>query len=291
MTERPLIRRVTVLGAGTMGHGIAQVAAMSGYGVTLFDVDFVAVENGLQRIRKNLDKGVQLGKVADATRESTIAALKTSTDLAGAVAEVDLVIEAAPESMELKKRIFRDVEVHAPAEAILATNTSSLSIGDIASELADPGRFLGLHFFNPVHLMQLVEVVHGPATDDEVLQAAVRWVERLDREPIVVKDSPGFASSRLGVVLGLEAMRMVEEGVASPQDIDRAMELGYRHPMGPLKLTDLVGLDVRLGIARYLHETLGSEAFRPPEILERMVAEGRTGKKSGLGFYDWGGEA
>lgn len=290
MSERPLIRRVTVLGAGTMGHGIAQVAAMSGYGVTLFDVDFVAVENGLQRIRKNLDKGVQLGKVADATRESTIAALKTSTDLVGAVAEVDLVIEAAPESMELKKRIFRDVEAHAPAEAILATNTSSLSIGDIASELADPGRFLGLHFFNPVHLMQLVEVVHGPATDDEVLQAAVRWVERLDREPIVVKDSPGFASSRLGVVLGLEAMRMVEEGVASPQDIDRAMELGYRHPMGPLKLTDLVGLDVRLGIARYLHETLGSEAFRPPEILERMVAEGRTGKKSGLGFYDWGGE-
>lgn len=289
--EPPLVRRVAVIGAGTMGHGIAQVAAMSGYGVTLYDVDFVAVENGLERIRKNLDKGVRLGKVADATRETTLGALKTSTDLAEAVGEADLVIEAAPESMELKKRIFHDVEAHAPAEAILASNTSSLSIGEIAGTLARPGRFLGLHFFNPVHLMQLVEVVHGPATDDGVLRTAVQWVERLDREPIVVKDSPGFASSRLGVVLGLEAMRMVEEGVASPVDIDRAMELGYRHPMGPLKLTDLVGLDVRLGIARYLHETLGSDAFRPPEILERMVAEGRTGKKAGQGFYDWSSEA
>lgn len=288
MSDERLIRRVAVLGAGTMGHGIAQVAAMNGYGVTLFDIDFVAAENGLQKIRKNLEKGVQLGKVADATRETALAALRTSTDLAEAVGEVDLVIEAAPESMELKKRIFTDVEAHAPTDAILASNTSSLSIGEIADQLAHPARFLGLHFFNPVHLMQLVEVVHGPRTDGEVLHAAIRWVERLDREPIVVKDSPGFASSRLGVVLGLEAMRMVEEGVASPEDIDRAMELGYRHPMGPLKLTDLVGLDVRLGIARYLHATLGSEAFRPPEILERMVAEGRTGKKAGSGFYDWG---
>lgn len=287
MSEAMLIRRVAVLGAGTMGHGIAQVAAMSGYGVTLFDVDFVAAETGLQKIRKNLEKGVQLGKVADATRETALAALSTSTKLSEAVSEVDLVIEAAPESMELKKRIFTEVEAHAPATAILASNTSSLSIGEIASELQHPTRFLGLHFFNPVHLMQLVEVVHGPETDPEVLRTAVQWVERLDREPIVVKDSPGFASSRLGVVLGLEAMRMVEEGVASPEDIDRAMELGYRHPMGPLKLTDLVGLDVRLGIARYLHATLGSDAFRPPEILERMVEEGRTGRKAGSGFYDW----
>ena len=272
MSEGHHIRRVAVLGAGTMGHGIAQIAAMSGYGATL-------------------EKGVQLGKVADATRETTLAALKTSTDLAEAIADADLVIEAAPEAMELKKRIFADVEAHAPVDAILASNTSSLSIGEIASALQRPGRFLGLHFFNPVHLMQLVEVVHGPATAPGTLTTAVQWVERLDREPIVVKDSPGFASSRLGVVLGLEAMRMVEEGVASPEDIDRAMELGYRHPMGPLKLTDLVGLDVRLGIARYLHETLGSDAFRPPEILERMVAEGRTGKKAGRGFYDRGGEA
>lgn len=288
MSDAPHIRRVAVLGAGTMGHGIAQVAAMSGYRVTLFDIDFVAVENGLQKIRKTLEKGVQLGKVADATRETALSALRTSTDLAEAVGDADLVIEAAPESMELKKKIFTDVERHAPREAILASNTSSLSIGDIAAELDHPDRFLGLHFFNPVHLMQLVEVVHGPATDAAILEAATQWVGRLDREPIVVRDSPGFASSRLGVVLGLEAMRMVEEGVASPEDIDRAMELGYRHPMGPLKLTDLVGLDVRLGIARYLHATLGSDAFLPPKILEEMVADGRTGKKAGIGFYDWG---
>ena len=284
------IRRIAVIGAGTMGHGIAQVAAMAGHRVTLFDVDFVAAETGLQKIRKNLDKGVQLGKVSDATRETTLAALRTSTELADAVIEADLVIEAAPESMELKQAIFADVEARVDPEAMLATNTSSLSIGTIAGGLRHPERLLGLHFFNPVHLMKLVEVVHGPQTDPDVLSAAVQFVERLEREPIVVKDSPGFASSRLGVVLGLEAMRMVEEGVASPQDIDRAMELGYRHPMGPLKLTDLVGLDVRLGIARYLYETLGSEAFRPPEILERMVAEGHTGKKAGRGFYDWGGE-
>jgi 3-hydroxybutyryl-CoA dehydrogenase len=282
------IRKVAVLGAGTMGHGIAQVVAMAGYGVALYDIDLVSVETGLQRIRKNLDKGVQLGKVADAIRETALAALSTSTDIAEAVDGTDLVIEAAPESMDLKKRIFGEVEAAVTPQAILATNTSSLSIGDIASTLAHPERFLGLHFFNPVHVMQLVEVVHGPATDPAVLHAALQFVRRIEREPIVVKDSPGFASSRLGVVLGLEAMRMVEEGVASPEDIDRAMELGYRHPMGPLKLTDLVGLDVRLGIARYLHETLGSEAFRPPEILERMVEEGRTGKKSGRGFYDWG---
>ena len=282
------ITRVAVLGAGTMGHGIAQVVAMSGYGVTLYDIDMVAVETGLQRIRENLTKGVQLGKVADATRETTIAALTTSTELADAVAGADLVIEAAPESMELKKRIFGEVEAHVADDAMLATNTSSLSVAEIATSLAHPGRFVGLHFFNPVHVMQLVEVVHGPATDPAVLEAAVQLVHRLDREPIVVKDSPGFASSRLGVVLGLEAMRMVEEGVASPADIDKAMELGYRHPMGPLKLTDLVGLDVRLGIARYLHETLGSEAFRPPALLEQMVAEGRTGRKVGIGFYEWG---
>ena len=282
------IRRVAVLGAGTMGHGIAQVVAMAGYGVTLYDIDMVSVETGLQRIRKNLDKGVQLGKVADAIRETALAALSTSTDVSEAVDGVDLVIEAAPESMDLKKRIFGEVEAGVAPGAILATNTSSLSIGDIASTLAHPERFLGLHFFNPVHVMQLVEVVHGPATDPAVLDVALQFVRRIEREPIVVKDSPGFASSRLGGVLGLEAMRMVEEGVASPEDIDRAMELGYRHPMGPLKLTDLVGLDVRLGIARYLHATLGSDAFRPPEILERMVAEGHTGKKAGRGFYDWG---
>ncbi|MDT8369910.1 MAG: 3-hydroxyacyl-CoA dehydrogenase family protein [Longimicrobiales bacterium] len=279
--------RVAVLGAGTMGHGIAQVCAMAGYGVTLHDIDLVAVETGLERIRKNLDKGVQLGKVAAAVRETTLASLSTTTDLPKAVEGAGLVIEAAPESLDLKKEIFRRVEEGVPAETILATNTSSISIDALAGDLTHPGRFIGLHFFNPVFIMALVEVVVGEATSQETLDVAVKFVTRLEKEPIVVRDTPGFASSRLGVALGLEAMRMVEAGVASAEAIDAAMELGYRHPMGPLKLTDLVGLDVRLGIAEYLFEELGSEVFRPPEILRRMVEEGKMGKKSGEGFYRW----
>jgi len=281
------IERVAVLGAGTMGHGIAQVCGQAGAEVALYDVDDSAVERGLERIRANLDKGVELGKVEPHTRERTLAALTATTDLAEAVQGVHLVIEAVPESMDLKRSLFGRVEGAAPAHALFATNTSSLSVGAIAESLDDPGRFLGLHFFNPVHIMALVEVVWGPATTDRARDDAVAFVRRLGKEPVIVKDSPGFASSRLGVLLGLEAIRMVEEGVASPADIDAAMELGYRHPMGPLKLTDLVGLDVRLGIAEYLHETLASEAFRPPDLLRRMVREGRTGKKAGRGFYEW----
>ncbi len=189
--------------------------------------------------------------------------------------------------MELKRSLFRQVEAAAPEDALLATNTSSLSVDEIARELDHPQRFLGLHFFNPVHIMALVEVVHGPRTADETRERGVAFARELGKEPIVVRDSPGFASSRLGVALGLEAIRMVEEDVASPRDIDQAMELGYRHPMGPLRLTDLIGLDVRLGIAEYLHETLGGERFRPPELLKRMVAEGKLGRKSGQGFYEW----
>ena len=180
-----------------------------------------------------------------------------------------------------------EVESSVPDHAILATNTSSLSIARISSSLRSPSRFVGMHFFNPVHIMALVEVVWGPQTSDATLEAVVQFARRLGKEPIVVRDAPGFASSRLGIVLGMEAIRMVEQGVASPEDIDKAMELGYRHPMGPLKLTDLVGLDVRLGIAEYLHEALGSDAFTPPNLLRRMVAEGKLGKKSGEGFYSW----
>ncbi|MBW3533810.1 MAG: 3-hydroxyacyl-CoA dehydrogenase family protein [Gemmatimonadetes bacterium] len=270
-----------------MGHGIAQVAAASGHRVTLFDIDAAALERARARVAANLDKGVRLGKVTGPEREETLENLTTSADLEDAVAGADLVVEAAPEKLELKRDIFARVEAAAPEGSLLATNTSSLSIAAIAEALDRPERFLGLHFFNPVHIMALVEVVRGPATSEATMESALAFVRRLGKEPVVVKDSPGFASSRLGVVLGLEAMRMVEEGVAEPEAIDRAMELGYRHPMGPLKLTDLVGLDVRLGIAEYLHETLGSDAFRPPAILRRMVADGKTGKKAGQGFYDW----
>jgi len=281
------IAKVAVLGAGTMGHGIAQVCAGAGCGVALYDIDAAAVGRGLDRIRANLDKGVDLRKVEPSEREAVLGRIRTTTSVAEAVAGVDLVVEAAPESLDLKAKIFADVDTAAPVHAILATNTSSLSIARIAESVADPSRLVGMHFFNPVHIMKLVEVVWGPETSDETRQAAVDFASALGKEPVVVKDAPGFASSRLGIVLGMEAIRMVEEGVASPEDIDKAMELGYRHPMGPLKLTDLVGLDVRLGIAEYLHETLGSDAFRPPTLLRRMVAEGKLGKKSGQGFYTW----
>lgn len=281
------IDTVAVLGAGTMGHGIAQVCAAAGCDVRLYDVNEEAVTVGLTRIRGNLDKGIDRGKVTAAERDETLARLSTTTDLTRAADGADLVIEAAPESIELKERIFREVAAAAPDHAILASNTSSLSIDRIAEAVTRPERFLGMHFFNPVHIMALVEVVWGPRTSDEVRDTAVAFAGRLGKEPIVVKDAPGFASSRLGVVLGMEAIRMVEQGVASAEDIDKAMELGYRHPMGPLKLTDLVGLDVRLGIAEYLHETLGSDAFSPPALLRRMVEEGKLGKKSGQGFYSW----
>jgi 3-hydroxybutyryl-CoA dehydrogenase len=284
------IGRVAVLGAGTMGHGIAQVAAAAGCSVALQDITEEAVEGGLEQIRANLEKGISRGKVTGEERDTVLGNLGGYTSLEEAVEGADLVIEAAPESLELKTEIFGRVESAAPDHAILASNTSSISIGRIAGALTDPGRFLGLHFFNPVHIMKLVEVVWGPGTRDEIRGAGAAFARRLGKEPVVVRDAPGFASSRLGIVLGMEAIRMVEEEVATPRDIDTAMELGYRHPMGPLKLTDLVGLDVRLGIAEYLHEELGSDAFRPPELLRRMVEEGKLGKKSGQGFYDWSAE-
>jgi len=279
--------RIAVIGAGTMGHGIAQVTAQSGFETVLYDIETELAEAGLAKIEANLEKGVDLGKVQSGDRDAALRRLSVTSDLDAAAAGSEIVVEAAPERMELKQQIFRAVEASVSEDALLATNTSSLSIGDIAAELDHPGRFLGLHFFNPVHIMKLVEVVWGPKTTDDARARGVEFARVLGKEPIVVKDAPGFASSRLGIVLGMEAIRMVEQGVASPEDIDRAMELGYRHPMGPLKLTDLVGLDVRLGIAEYLHETLGTDAFRPPALLRQMVADGKLGKKSGQGFYDW----
>jgi 3-hydroxybutyryl-CoA dehydrogenase len=289
VSETPALsfRRVAVLGAGTMGHGIAHVCAAAGCRVTLYDALAGGAERGLERVRANLDRGVELGKVSETARDGALSRLDAARSLADAVADADLVVEAVPESVDIKRALFTEVEGLVGADTVLATNTSSLSVAELATTLRSPERFLGLHFFNPVHVMALVEVVWSPQTDRGVLDRATAFARELGKEPVVVRDSPGFASSRLGVILGLEAMRMVEEGVAEPEGIDRAMELGYRHPMGPLRLTDLVGLDVRLGIAEYLHEKLGSEAFRPPEILRRMVAEGKLGKKSGQGFYRW----
>ncbi|MEJ2678057.1 MAG: 3-hydroxyacyl-CoA dehydrogenase family protein, partial [Gemmatimonadota bacterium] len=278
--------RVAVIGAGTMGHGIAQVAALAGCRVELADTSVQRVQIGLERIRANLDEGVARGKLTAAARESALDGINGITDIAAAVHGVDVVIEAVPEQMDLKVRVLGAASAAAPPHALLASNTSALPITEMQRALPDPARVVGMHFFNPVHIMALVEVVRGRDTSDHVLDAAVAFARRLGKEPIVVQDSPGFASSRLGVALGLEAMRMLEEGVASAEDIDRAMELGYRHPMGPLRLSDLIGLDVRLDIARHLHAALGGERFRPPAILERLVAEGHLGRKSGHGFYN-----
>ena len=280
-------KRAAIIGAGTMGHGIAQVVAMAGAETVLVDRSEDLVTEGLRRIRQNLDGGVERGKVEPGVRDAALARLRSATEIRDAADGIDLAVEAVPERHDLKLEVFRALEAAAPVHAILASNTSSLSVTRLQRELADPGRVLGLHFFNPVHIMKLVEVVRGDDTRDDVLDRAVDWTEWMGKEPIVVKDSPGFASSRLGVALGLEAMRMVEEGVASPADIDTAMTLGYRHPMGPLRLTDLVGLDVRLHIAEYLHDELGGERFRPPGILREKVEAGELGQKSGRGFFDW----
>jgi 3-hydroxybutyryl-CoA dehydrogenase len=280
------LHTVAVVGAGTMGHGIAQVAAQAGYAVRLADAAPGAALAGLARIRANLDGGVQRGKVTAAERDAALARIEAAAGVIEAARGADLVIEAVPENLDLKRDLFARLGAAAPS-AVLATNTSSLSIADIAAAASRPERVVGMHFFNPVHLMKLVEVVTHEGTGAAARDAALAAARRMGKEPIVVRDSPGFASSRLGVALGLEAIRMVEEGVASPEDIDRAMTLGYNHPMGPLRLTDLVGLDVRLAIARHLHATLDGQRFAPPALLERMVAEGKLGRKTGQGFYAW----
>ena len=280
------LRIITVIGAGTMGHGIAQVAALAGIEVNLFDTLAGAAAAGIARIGKNLDKGVELGKVSAADRDAAIARVHPFEELAAASQNADCVIEAVPEILALKREIFAVVDRAAPEHALFATNTSSLPVAEIATSVRRPARVVGMHFFNPVHVMKLVEIVRHASSDPEAVMLASGLAERFGKTPIVVADSPGFASSRLGIVIGLEAMRMVEQGVASAADIDTAMKLGYGHPMGPLELTDLVGLDVRLGIAEYLATAIGP-AFTPPAVLREKVAAGKLGKKTGEGFYRW----
>lgn len=279
--------RIAVIGAGTMGHGIAQVCAAAGMDVRMTDALPASLAKGHQAIRANLDAGVAKGKVSEADRDATLARIAAVDTVADTVRGADVVIEAVPEQLPLKVALMAELQAHAPAEAVFGTNTSSLSIAAIAGGLADPGRLVGMHFFNPVHLMPLLEVVVGEATRPDVVSAATALGARIGKEVITVKDRPGFATSRLGVALGMEAIRMVEEGVASPEDIDKAMVLGYRHPVGPLRLTDMVGLDVRMSIGAYLAGALGNPAFEPPKLMREMVADGRLGKKSGRGFYDW----
>ncbi len=278
------IRTVAVLGAGTMGHGIAQNAAQAGYEVRLYDVEHGALQRARERIEAGLQRLLEKGRLRDEERTATLARIVEAPSLQEALREADVVIEAAPERMELKLELFGRIDELAPHHALLATNTSSLSVTEIAGATRRPQDVVGLHFFNPVPVMKLLEVVRGLRTAEDRVEQALAFGRSLGKEPIVVKDWPGFATSRLGIALCAEAVRMVEQGVASPEDIDKAMKLGYRHPMGPLELTDLVGLDVRLAIMEHLHRELG-EAFRPPALLRQMVRAGKLGRKSGEGFY------
>ena len=280
------MQSAAVLGSGTMGNGIAQVLAQTGLSVCLYDIAQPQLTKALQTIQANLDKGVEKGKVTTADRDAAMGRLRVSTDLMEAVKGVDVVIEAVPEKLQLKQEIFQQLGTHLGPQVLLATNTSSLSISRIAAVTPHPERVVGMHFFNPVHIMKLVEVVEADKSSSAAVEAAMALSTRMGKDPIRVKDAPGFASSRLGIAIGLEAMRMVQEGVASPADIDKAMVLGYGFPMGPLQLTDLVGLDVRLNIAEYLYKELG-DRFLAPEILREKVAKGELGKKSGKGFYEW----
>ena len=282
-----MTQTVAVIGAGTMGHGIAQVAAQAGFVVRLTDAVPGAAQRGLERIGANLDGAIQRGKETADGRAATLQRISVAESIEEAADGASFAIEAVPEQLEHKAEVFRALAGRMPAPAVLATNTSSLSIAKIAVAARNPERVLGMHFFNPVHLMKLVEIVTHDRTSDEARDQALALAQAMGKEPIVVKDSPGFASSRLGVTIGLEAMRMLEQGVATAEAIDKAMTLGYGHPMGPLKLTDLVGLDVRLAIAEYLHGQLGGSHYEPPAILRRLVAEGKLGKKTGEGFYKW----
>ena len=286
------ISRVTVIGAGTMGAGIAQVCAQAGWKTTLYDAYPDGLERGMQRIEAFWNKGIARGKTTTEQKQEWSANLFPNADLPSAVKDSDLVIEAVPEILELKQRIFQDIAQHCANTTVFATNTSSLSISKIASVVSNPQRLIGMHFFNPVPIMKLLELVKHEGTSSATIELARAAGSAMNKTTILVNDVPGFATSRLGVVLGNEAIRMLADGVASAKDIDTAMVLGYKHPMGPLALTDLVGLDVRRDILNNLQDSFNDDSYKPHPLLEKLVAQNRLGKKTGIGIYDWSsGEA
>ena len=281
-----VINHIAVLGAGTMGHGIAHAAMAAGYATVLYDVSQAAVDKGKGAIDGVISKSVQLGKLAEADADAMRGRLRLATVVADAVENADVVIEAAPEKIDLKLALFKDVEAAAPAHAVFASNTSALSITEMAAVLTNPGRLGGMHFFNPVHRMKLIEVVKALDTSADTIAVMEEVSVRMGKETVLVKESPGFVTSRINAMIGNEAFYMLQEGVASARDIDKALKLGLNHPMGPFELVDLVGLDTRLSILQYLHRTLGDK-FRPCPLLEQHVAEGRLGRKVGRGVYDY----
>jgi 3-hydroxybutyryl-CoA dehydrogenase len=282
------VSTIVVAGAGVMGRGIAHVAALSGADTRLFDVAASQLEGARAAIEANLRKGVDKGKLPAASANAALSRLTLHTELAAACDGADLLIEAVPEQLALKLALLEKAQAQLPTHAVIATNTSALSITEVCACLRDPGRGIGMHFFNPVHLMQLVEVVRGLATRESTQALAMDVARRMGKTPVEVNEAPGFVTTRVNAMIGNEAFFMLQEGVASARDIDTALKLGLNHPMGPFELVDLVGLDTRLSILQYLHRTLG-EKFRPCPLLEKYVKAGRLGRKVGRGVYEYDG--
>jgi 3-hydroxybutyryl-CoA dehydrogenase len=281
-----MAKTIAVLGAGTMGHGIAHAALAAGYPTRLYDISQTQLNMAVGQVMSILKKGVDLGKLSQDDCNSTFDRLTATTSIADAVAKADVIIEAAPEKAELKIALLCAVEASAPAGAVIASNTSALSITELAAVLKQPGRMGGMHFFNPVHKMKLVEIVRALETTPETVAVMEEVAREMGKETVLIRESPGFITSRINAMIGNEAFYMLQEGVASARDIDKALKLGLNHPMGPLELVDLVGLDTRLSILQYLHRALG-EKFRPCPLLEQHVKGGRLGRKSGRGVYDY----
>jgi 3-hydroxybutyryl-CoA dehydrogenase len=281
-----MIKTISVLGAGTMGHGIAHAAMAAGYDTRLYDPSQAQLDVAEALITGIVRTGVDLGKVTAAEGEATCCRLRKSTSVEKAVRGADLVIEAAPEKVDLKIALLSEVETYAATESVIASNTSALSITELAAVLKDPSRVGGMHFFNPVHKMKLVEIVRALETSQETISVMAQVAQQMGKETVLIKESPGFITSRINALIGNEAFYMLQEGIASARDIDKALKLGLNHPMGPFELVDLVGLDTRLSILQYLHRTLG-EKFRPSPLLEQHVKAGRLGRKAGRGVYDY----
>jgi 3-hydroxybutyryl-CoA dehydrogenase len=281
------VRNIAVIGSGIMGAGIAQVCALAGYRVAMRDVGEAYLQKGMEAIRSSLKKGVERGKLTQERADAAVAGIRTTLNLAEAVKEANVVIEAVPENIELKKQVFKELDELSPEDAILATNTSSFSITEIASATKRPDRVVGMHFFNPVPIMNLVEVIRGASTSDQTIQAVRGLATRLGKTPVEVNEAPGFVVNRLLAPFLNEAIFCLMEGTAEAKDIDTAIKLGLNHPMGPLELADLVGLDTTLAILDYMHEETGDPKYRPCPLLRKMVRAGHLGRKSGRGFYDY----